>query len=230
MYSLVLMTALTSGSAAPDHWVRSSCHSCWGGSGCYCSGCDGCTGCHGCWGGYGYMNVHGNFCHGCWGGYGGCYGGCYGGYPGYSYYAPHTCNGCYGCYGGYSCYGVPLPYYGPVEITPPKDRGKIEETPLPREKKKEIHYENRARVVIDVPEDAKVYIDGKLMKTTSTHRTFQTPDLSPGQVYFYDLRVEIIRDGKVIADTQRVTLRPGEVTNTSFTALDRAGTATASRE
>ncbi|MFO0969428.1 MAG: TIGR03000 domain-containing protein [Gemmataceae bacterium] len=89
---------------------------------------------------------------------------------------------------------------------------------------------NRARVVIDVPADAKLYIDGHLMKTTSARRIFQTPDLVAGQTYFYDLKVEVVREGKTLSETQRVLLRPGYSATASFATMDRAETATARRE
>src|SRR5204862_4361157 len=86
MYSVVLMAALTTGTASEGCCFRHG--------GCY----------GGCYGGY----------NGCYGGvYAGCYGGsyynagCYGGsYGCYGVY------GCYGCYGGWSCYGGGYGCYG----------------------------------------------------------------------------------------------------------------------
>jgi uncharacterized protein (TIGR03000 family) len=89
MYSIVLATMLTTGTAAPD----------WGCRGC-CGGCVGCFGCWGCCGG----------CWGCWGGCWGCWGGCWG-WPGYG------CWGCYGCYGCWGCYGG-LALAAPVVVAP----------------------------------------------------------------------------------------------------------------
>lgn len=267
MYSVVLMTALTAGSTAPDNWFRTrGGHSCYGCQGCYA--CSGCSGCYSCWGsghgcsGYGYMNVSGNLCHGghggaCYGGWGvgsygapspgysGCYGcyGCYGplGHGGYSYWAPQGCHGCYGCYGGYSCYGTALPWHGHIEIGPvggTKVEPKTEETPPPTPKVKEkvggkdkdgASLENRTRVLVQLPEDAKLFIDGKLMTTTSAERTFQTPDLIPGQTYFYELKAEVVREGRTVSETQRVLLRPGQVATASFGTMDAAA-ATARRD
>src|SRR5262245_25630690 len=76
MYSVVLMTALTAGSATPA-WHH--CGGCWGcgGCGCCCGGCGGgCNGgcfgdCYGCFGG-GYGDGYGGGYsdgYGCWGGY-----------------------------------------------------------------------------------------------------------------------------------------------------------------
>jgi uncharacterized protein (TIGR03000 family) len=87
MYSLVLMTLLSSADAAPAG------HGCWGGNGCNggysCNGCRG--GGHGCRGG-GLFSRRRNGCHGC---NGGCNGyGCNGGR------VYHGCNGGHSCNGG----------------------------------------------------------------------------------------------------------------------------------
>lgn len=230
MYSVVLMAALAGAPTSTGHWF-SHCHG--------CHGCHGCYGCHGCWG----HTTHyaGNFCHGCQGGYAsdGCIGSYYGYHSGFSVYAPLPCSGvfgctgCYGCYGGWSCYGVALPHHGywhECEYGQPlpekKGKDNIEETPAPREKKN-LEEEARARVIIDVPADAKVYIDGQLMKTTSSKRAFRTPALVPGNTYFYDLRVEVVRDGRAVVETQRVLLTPGQVITAAFPNLRDNGTATA---
>ncbi len=110
MYSVVLMAALTAGSASNGGWFGHGCsggcqgyHGCagWGHatySGGFCTGCTGCSGCYGC-SGYNYMTGHGY-------------------QSSFSVYAPVACSGafgctgCYGCYGGWSCYGVPLANHG----------------------------------------------------------------------------------------------------------------------
>ena len=231
MYSVVMMAALTAGSTSTGNWFRNS----------------GCHGCHG----WGHSTYAGNLCHGCYGvGSHGTYGhwgsyGSYGHYNSFSVYTPSTCFGtfgcvgCYGCYGGWSCYGTALPHHGywhecpqgviapqeavPGRVAPGRDP-KIEETPLPREKKED---QVRARISIDVPAGAKVYLDGQLMRSTDTKRVFQTPALVPGQTYFYDVRVEIVRDGQTVSETQRVVLQPGQVAVAAFPNLNNRDTATA---
>ncbi|MCS7045103.1 MAG: TIGR03000 domain-containing protein, partial [Gemmataceae bacterium] len=80
----------------------------------------------------------------------------------------------------------------------------------------------RAHLTIELPGDAKLYIDGQLMKSTAGRRTFQTPELDRGGIYFYDLRAEIVRDGRLISSTRRVILRPGDSINVSFADLNQA--------
>lgn len=164
------------------------------GWGCHgCHGCYSCSGCYGCYG-YGCGGCYG--CYGCCGGCYGCCGGCYGCYG--------CCGGCYGCYGyGYS-YAVPVYYAAPV--------ARVAEATAPAE----------AKVVVNVPDDAALYIDGQKSKMTSDRRTFVSPVLQPGATYFYDLKVEVVRDGEKKTETRRVTLRAGQVARVDFRDLGQA--------
>jgi uncharacterized protein (TIGR03000 family) len=165
------------------------------GGGCGCHG--GCYGCYGCYGG----------CYGCYGGCYGCYGGCYGCYGG-------CWGGCYGCYGG----GVIVaPPAGGGEVIPAKPKemkGKEGETAAPR----------TAKLVVELPDDAKLFIDDQLMKTPSGKRTFNTPTLDRGQAYYYMVRAEVVRDGKTYSETKRVIIRVGDTAQALFpeTQLVRA--------
>jgi len=199
------------------------------GSGCYGYGYGGCYGSGygggyggGCYGGYGYGSPYATW--GCYGFYGSPYMGVSG-----------TCTGCYGCYGGYSAYGSPVGGYGmpyttvaptippvggsgpvvnpgPGPGTPPAP----EVTPAPKKDGGMV----RARIRVVVPEDARLFVDGQLMKTSSPVRVFQTPELDPGQTYFYDLRVEITRNERTISDEQRIVIRPGQEAEVSFAGLE----------
>jgi uncharacterized protein (TIGR03000 family) len=203
MYGMVLMAALTAGAASEDCcWGRGYC-------GCYGGGYGGCYG--GCYGGG-------------WGGYyGGCYGGCYGGgWGGYAY----GVYGCYGCYGGWSCYGSGYGgggvYYGPT-VAP---NGGTKEAPEKLAPPSKQDQSSRAKVIIDVPAQAKLYIDDQPMSNKTGQRTFVTPPLERGQTYFYDVKIVLIVDGQEKVQTQRVVLRAGEVAAANFSSAP-SGTATA---
>jgi uncharacterized protein (TIGR03000 family) len=222
MYSIVLMAAATALPASTG-WHWQSC------SGYSCTGCQGCYGCSGC-SGWGYSHYAGNLCSGC----SGCYGyGCYGNGSGFTIYAPAVtcagmpfgCTGCYGCYGGWSCYGVPLPGHGywhecPPGVVQPKgpDGQKSEETPLPKELKKTSR-ETRARIVFDLPEGSTLSVDGRPIKMNPGLRVFETPDLVPGEKYFYDVRVEAERNGQKLVRNQRVIVNPGQTVTVAFPDL-----------
>src|SRR6516225_8462234 len=189
MYSVVLMAALSAGTVTPTCWHWGGC-----GGGCYgsCYGCNGCYGGgYGCWGGHGLFHRHG--CNGC---YGGCYG-CWGG-----------CNGCYG--GSYGTPAAPAPAPAPTmkksdEAAPKKDSSGKTTSLKP------------AKVVVELPKDAKLFVDDQQMKTTAARRVFRTPELIEGQLYYYMLRAEVVRDGKPYSQTKQLIIRPGDEITATFT-------------
>jgi uncharacterized protein (TIGR03000 family) len=169
--------------------------------GCYGGGCYG----GGCYGG------------GCYGG--GCYGGgCYGG-------------GCYGgvgvgCYGGagMGCHGGVIIDAGPVKMP---ETGKDKDKDKMPEGKGEARLSAPATIVVSLPADAKLTIDGTATKSTSSTRVFVSPELIPGQDFFYTLTAEIVRDGKPVTQTERITVRAGQTTQVSLDP--KSATAVASK-
>lgn len=199
MYSIVVMAALVASSDAPDFGKgQGGCYGCYG-YGCYSTSHSGwaCTGCNG-------YACHGYSCSGwsCGGCYGSCYGGaCYGG--------AYSCWGCYGCWGT-------SPYFqtdpSPCLKMPPADPNTRMDTP----KKVSLEPE-RGRLVINVPADAKLYIDDQPMKATSEVRNFHTPILEKGATYYYILKVEVVRENTTYSETKRVLIRSGKEVKASFT-------------
>jgi uncharacterized protein (TIGR03000 family) len=82
-------------------------------------------------------------------------------------------------------------------------------------------------LILDVPEDARVYVDGRLMKSTSTHRVYASPALEAGQAYFYDVRIEVDRDGKTVSTNKRMIVRASDEHAESFVDLGKKTTAVA---
>ncbi len=214
---------------------------CQGGYGCQCSGGWGCQGGYGagwgcqggCVGGWGYGNLTPQAAYASYGvnppylaysAYGSqIYQGCVGGGA-----------GCYGCYGGWSCYGSPIS--GTSTVPAPKVVVPSEQAPAPPKEKDmkddkkpagknpldlgvENRIGNRATIVVVVPEEAKVFIDGMQMKSTKARRVFQTPVLQEGETYFYDIRVDMVRDGKTVSETRRVVINPGQRVAANFDAI-----------
>jgi uncharacterized protein (TIGR03000 family) len=70
---------------------------------------------------------------------------------------------------------------------------------------------NEATLVVTLPEDAKLTIDGEETTSTSEQRVFVSPALQSGKLYEYSLEAKVLRDGKVQTATAQVTVRPGEV-------------------
>jgi uncharacterized protein (TIGR03000 family) len=69
-----------------------------------------------------------------------------------------------------------------------------------------------ATIVVDLPEDAKLTIDGESTESTSARRVFITPELAEGKEYSYTLKAEVVRDGQVHVITKEVVFRAGEET------------------
>jgi uncharacterized protein (TIGR03000 family) len=141
---------------------------------------------------------------GCGGGRHGGHGGCGGGGCGYG----GGCGGGYmgGCGGGYAsggCGGHGGYAYGGMGLA---GGYALLEAP-----------DTTATVVVELPADASLTIDGEATTSTSATRVFQTPDLEPGQTFHYTLKAQVERDGKVQSVTRQIEVRAGEQTRVSLT-------------
>ncbi|HZV03846.1 MAG TPA: TIGR03000 domain-containing protein [Gemmataceae bacterium] len=67
-----------------------------------------------------------------------------------------------------------------------------------------------ATLIVNLPEDATLTIDGEATTSTSAQRVFVTPTLEQGKEYEYTLKAQVVRDGKPQIATAKVTVRPGE--------------------
>ena len=204
MYSVMLMAALTAGGQT-SAWHNGS-HTVCAGQGRNYGNCAG-----SCYGNHGVDDYAG----GAWSGYGNCAGSSWGGYYPWDY----SSTGCNGCAGSY---GVGSPYFVTPVAPPPV---KEETVPPPKKPGQESLAPTKARLIVEVPADGKVFVDDQPMKTLAERRVYQTPDLEPGQTYVYEVRVQIMRDGKAISESKRVQLRAGEEVRADFKEM--AGTTTA---
>ena len=66
-----------------------------------------------------------------------------------------------------------------------------------------------ARTSTRTPADAKVTINGLSTKSTGAQREYASYGLKPGLRYRYEIRAEVVRDGKVIEREQTVFLTAG---------------------
>jgi uncharacterized protein (TIGR03000 family) len=76
--------------------------------------------------------------------------------------------------------------------------------------------EGPATILVNLPADARLSVDGVATTSTSERRTFNTPALPVGEQFQYTLRAEILRDGRTIVETQQVNVRGGEETVVDF--------------
>lgn len=101
----------------------------------------------------------------------------------------------------------PSPYPQPyVRATPPAG----EQMPTPRT--------DVAEIVVNVPDDAEVWIEGVKMKQTGPRRRFVSPTLVPGVSYTYEIRATWMQDGRKVSDSNQVTVHGGDRSSLTFIA------------
>ncbi len=74
-----------------------------------------------------------------------------------------------------------------------------------------------ATIVVTLPSEARLTVDGIATRSTSERRTFFTPAIETDADYVYTLRAELNRDGNAVAQSRDVTVRGGQTTNVPFT-------------
>jgi uncharacterized protein (TIGR03000 family) len=160
-----------------------------------------------------------SWCYTCgpyWGG--GC-GPCWG-YPWYNCYVSYYCP----CWNPYGNGAVVIQGEG---IQGEKIEGIIEKKKEEKkqEKKKEDSEDKEAKLVVELPADARLFIDGSEMKSGATQRGVVTPPLDPQQTYYYEVKVELTRHGHTLRETQRIRLIPGALVTANFTNLENRAAA-----
>lgn len=81
------------------------------------------------------------------------------------------------------------------------------------------------RVIVRLPAEAKLFVDGVACPLTSATRSFNTPTLEQGRQYYYTLRVEVTRNGEVQSDSKRVIVQAGREATVDFGDLRSVQTA-----
>jgi uncharacterized protein (TIGR03000 family) len=145
--------------------------------------------------------------------------GWYGSYPSYYSAYPYAWSAPVYDPGYYSDYGSLTPSYfdgDAVDIPPaapyqayyPPMTGSADTTPvLP---------DNTARVTVSVPPGADVWIDGSRTTSTGSVREFQTPPLTPGGQYTYEVRARWYENGQEVTQTQQVPITAGAHVQVTF--------------
>jgi len=78
----------------------------------------------------------------------------------------------------------------------------------------------QATVIVQLPAEASLYVDGQLSKLTSDNRTLISPVLQTGQDYVYTLKAEVMRDGKPVTASKEILVRAGGTTRVRFESLN----------
>lgn len=222
MYSMVLMAALTTGIDMPDRGGRRR-----GGGGCC-----------GCYGGMYYGGGYGG-CYGGMGmGYGGCYGGGYGGGWGGGYGRGYAWGG-YGAWGGggyaYS------PFSGTTSVSPTYggnaylgwgnnlagNYGTMRQFGGNLGMMQSNYFNpgfnqgNEARIIVHLPADARLTIDGEPTQSMSSTRVFLSPPLEAGKTYHYTLRGEVRRNNQTEHVSKTIDVQAGRPTEITLQFRER---------
>jgi uncharacterized protein (TIGR03000 family) len=143
-----------------------------------------------------------------------------------SYYAPGFAYGTGGMtpyYGGYAMpsYGTTpyqSGYYTPGEIAPETLGGSNDGTVPARP----LNSEAPATIVVQLPADARLTIDGEATQSRSDTRTFVSPPLTPGKTYRYVLKAQVDRNGQTAETSRNVEVQAGKQTTVELEFPERA--------
>jgi uncharacterized protein (TIGR03000 family) len=75
-------------------------------------------------------------------------------------------------------------------------------------------------IQMNVPENAVVIINGYRTKLTGTSRTFLAKNLVPGEVYPFEIKVLIEKDGNIFSGVKETELRAGDNAQVAFSPRD----------
>jgi uncharacterized protein (TIGR03000 family) len=67
-----------------------------------------------------------------------------------------------------------------------------------------------ATIVVHLPADARLTVDGEPTQATSDRRVFVSPPLPPGRTYHYVLEGRLQRDGETVRTSRNVEVRAGQ--------------------
>src|SRR5260221_409257 len=143
---------------------------------------------------------------GSWGSSGGSWGGGY--YSAPSYSAPAT---------------APAPPSAPMAPsvpTPPPPAGGPPGT---------TYYQDAGYLLVSVPADAKVYVNGRATTSIGGDRQYVSRGLENGQRYSYEVRAEVVRDGKTVTETKVAQLTAGSQASLMFSLAAPASTASSAK-
>ena len=103
---------------------------------------------------------------------------------------------------------------------------KIERKEIKRDEQAAVPAD-KARVVVNLPADARLWVDQVECPLPGTVRSFDTPNLDPQTNYSYTLRVAVQRNGQTAQDSRRVQLIPGQQVEVDFSGVGAVRTVSA---
>lgn len=76
-----------------------------------------------------------------------------------------------------------------------------------------------AVLVVNLPADATLTIDGQKTESTGPRRVLVSPSLPQGKEFTYELKARIMKDGKSSEETKTVKVKAGQEIPVNFTAM-----------
>ncbi|MEX0714171.1 MAG: TIGR03000 domain-containing protein [Pirellulales bacterium] len=166
-------------------------------------------------GGYGYASSGGSNGYGSWGSSGGGYGAAYGGA-----YDTMIESGAPGEAAPYE-EGPPPPPPGDDDLPPDADLPPDPDEPSAGGTRRLMPLMRSATLNVRVPLEAKVYVNGLATSSRGSLRRYVSNGLQPGYSYTYELRAEMVQDGRVLSETKTVKLEAGQSSTIDFAFADR---------
>jgi uncharacterized protein (TIGR03000 family) len=105
------------------------------------------------------------------------------------------------------------------EMTDQKAQTPVKLETKKKEEKDEAGATAPARLIVQVPAGARLWIDDRPTQQTESLRIFETPELKSGRSFSYVLRAEIDQGGKTVTESRRVEFRAGETIEVEFAEL-----------
>jgi uncharacterized protein (TIGR03000 family) len=112
--------------------------------------------------------------------------------------------GCCGSSGYGPGYGAPpaaMPSHEPIQAKPME---------------KKTQAAAPAIIVVELPADATLKVDGAVTSSTSNLRVLVSPELPTGKEFQYTLTAEVVREGKSVQFAKNVVVRAGEESRVSL--------------
>jgi uncharacterized protein (TIGR03000 family) len=107
---------------------------------------------------------------------------------------------------------TPAPQGGTSPQTP--NRSGDQNRPMPQTRGTT---EQAATIVVTLPANARLSIEGQPTQSTAGQRVFVSPPLERGKTYTYNLKAEFDRNGQKSTATQNVDVRAGETSRVAMT-------------
>jgi uncharacterized protein (TIGR03000 family) len=81
-----------------------------------------------------------------------------------------------------------------------------------------------ALINVSVPAGAEIWFGDTKMTLSGAHRQFESPPITPGSDYVYEVRAKWTEAGKNVALSRRVIIHAGDVVNVAFSSGDMGKT------